>query len=76
MLGCMFSPSQFAVIFITGVTLSTILSFFMGFECIPPLGLPLQPSLTFDEVSMYPTASTCVMQLRLATSETCRLQRI
>ena len=35
-------------IFITGVTLSTILSFFTGFECIPPLGLPLQPSLTFE----------------------------
>ena len=57
--------SHLSFIFITGVTLYTILSFFTCFECIPPLGLPLQPSLTFDEVSTYPTASTCIMQLRL-----------
>lgn len=47
------------------VTLPMILSFFTGSESIPPLGFPHDPVLNFSDTSIYPTASTCAIQLTL-----------
>ena len=42
-----------------------ILAFFTGSESIPPLGFPHVPVLNFSPQNIYPTASTCDIQLTL-----------
>ena len=49
------------------VHLSKILSFFTGAESVPALGFDVQPVLTFSPSAIYPTASTCALQLTLPT---------
>lgn len=49
------------------VTLEEILIFFPGSDTIPPAGLPEKPILKFNESLIYPTASTCLLQLVLPT---------
>ena len=50
-----------------GVSPSHILAFVTGSWEIPPMGFPLRPTITFisDETSIFPTASTCSLTLRL-----------
>ena len=50
-----------------GCTLNDVLIFFSGANCVPPLGFEEQPSLLFvhRDTAMFPTASTCDLQLRL-----------
>lgn len=47
------------------VTLQRILNFFSGAEEVPPLGFPRTPTLNFNSDNIYPTASTCGVQLTL-----------
>lgn len=47
------------------VTLPKILSFFTGADEIPPLGFPHDPSLHFSDKNIFPTASTCAIQLTI-----------
>lgn len=47
--------------------LEDILIFFTGTDTIPPTGLPEEPALEFDSNEIYPTASTCLLQLVLPT---------
>ena len=47
--------------------LEDILIFFTGTDTIPPTGLPEKPALKFDSNEIYPTASTCLLQLVLPT---------
>ncbi len=49
------------------VSLEMILSFFTGANEIPPLGLPHDPQLNFSPSGVYPTASTCAIELTLPT---------
>ena len=49
------------------VTLPMVLSFFTGAEEIPPLGFPHDPTLNFSDDNLYPTASTCAIELTLPT---------
>lgn len=46
------------------VTLQKILLFYSGSDSIPPLGYSAV-TLTFSHDNIYPTASTCVMELTL-----------
>ena len=46
------------------VTLSMVMSFFTGSDSIPPLGLP-DAVLNFNLDNIYPTASTCAIELTL-----------
>ena len=39
--------------------------YFSGADDIPPLGFPHEPELNFNSTSVYPTASTCAIQLML-----------
>ena len=48
------------------ISLKTILAFFTGADCIPPLGYK-SATLTFNPRDPYPTASTCAIQLTLPT---------
>ena len=48
------------------VSLKTVLAFFTGADCIPPLGYT-SATLTFNPTDPYPTASTCAIQLTLPT---------
>lgn len=48
-----------------GVTIEHVLVFFTGASSVPILGWPHEPELFFDPVSMFPTASTCAIQLTL-----------
>ena len=48
-------------------TLDEVLIFFTGAEAIPPTGLPEKPTLKFDRSQIYPTASTCLLQMVLPT---------
>ena len=52
-----------------GVSPSHILAFVTGSWEIPPMGFPLRPTITFisDETSIFPTASTCSLTLRIKT---------
>ena len=50
----------------TNVSLKTILAFFTGADCIPPLRYATA-TLTFNPTNPYPTASTCAIQLTLPT---------
>ena len=52
-----------------GVKLSDVISFFSGAEEPPPAGFPRQPKLNFnlDHNVIYPTASTCAVELTLPT---------
>ena len=43
-------------------TLKEVLIFFTGMDKIP---LPMNPTLKFSDQNLYPTASTCVMELTL-----------
>ena len=47
------------------VILQRIFNFFSGAEEIPPLGVPRIPTLNFNSDNIYPTASTCAVQLTL-----------
>ena len=49
------------------VSLGVVLSFFSGADDIPPLGFPHEPVLNFSSHAVYPTASTCAIQLTLPT---------
>ena len=49
------------------MSLEDILSFFSGASNVPPLGFDISPSLLFDHEAVYPTASTCALQLTLPT---------
>lgn len=49
------------------VKLRAVLAFFSGGEEIPPMGFLYKPQLYFNPENMYPTASTCVVQLTLPT---------
>ena len=49
------------------VHLSTVLSFFTGAESLPPMGFGMAPVLRFDPSNMFPTASTCALELTLPT---------
>lgn len=51
------------------VSLSMVLSFFTGSDSIPPLGIP-DAVLNFNPDIMYPTASTCAIELTLPTKLT------
>ena len=52
------------------MTLHTILNFFFGAEKIPPMGFPSDPVLRFNGSDVYPTASTCAIELTLPTRYT------
>ena len=43
------------------------MSFFSGADDIPPMGYVREPELNFNPTSLYPTASTCALQLTLPT---------
>ena len=49
------------------VSLGDILSFYSGANDIPPLGFPHEAELNFNPIAVYPTASTCAIQLTLPT---------
>ena len=49
------------------VSLRSVLSFFSGGEEIPPMGFQFEPELNFNPDNVYPTASTCAVQLTLPT---------
>ena len=54
-----------------GCSLEDVLIFFSGADRVPPLGFPQSPSLSFLDVgAIFPTASTCSLQLRLPTQYT------
>ena len=42
-----------------------VLSFFSAADDIPPLGYGVDPTLYFNDESVYPMASTCALQLTL-----------
>ncbi len=46
-------------------SLDMILSFFTGADSVPPLGY--RNVLSFNHMSLYPTASTCAVELTLPT---------
>ena len=48
------------------VKLDTLLSFFTGADVLPPLGYKTV-TLDFNNSNIYPTASTCSIQLTLPT---------
>ena len=52
------------------MSLGSILSFFSGSNDIPPLGFPNEAELNFNADAVYPTASTCAIQLTLPTKYT------
>ncbi len=47
--------------------LKNVLSFFTGAESIPTLGFA-RVTLTFNSKSIFPTASTCALELTLPTT--------
>ena len=49
------------------LSLGEIMVFFSGCDKVPPLGFDFDPSTTFDEGNVYPTASTCALSLVLPT---------
>jgi len=49
------------------VPIRSVLSFFSGGEEIPPMGFDYEPQVNFNEDNVYPTASTCAVQLTLPT---------
>lgn len=49
------------------VSLGMILSFFSGADDIPPMGYAHAPAINFNHSSLYPTSSTCALQLTLPT---------
>ncbi len=48
------------------VTLPSLLSFFTGADTVPPTGYS-SVTLNFNHENMYPTASTCAIELTLPT---------
>lgn len=49
------------------VDLPCILNFFSGANEVPPQGFPFTPRITFNSDNIYPTASTCAVELTLPT---------
>ena len=49
------------------MSLPEILAFFTGTERVPPLGFDHPPTLRFDSNNIFPTASTCALELTLPT---------
>lgn len=49
------------------MSLKVLLSFFTGAEEVPPLGFSPPPTLHFNRHEVYPTASTCALELVLPT---------
>ena len=47
--------------------MKTVLAFFTGAEDIPPLGFETTPGLRFCNSIVFPTASTCALELTLPT---------
>ena len=57
-------------------SLEEVLIFCAGASRVPPLGFDCQPKISFQESSLckrLPTASTCAIELRLYTHNTCQL---
>ena len=54
----------------SSVKLDDLLAFSTGADRIPPLGLSIQPSLVFlhGACGIYPTSSTCSLEVRLPTT--------
>lgn len=50
-----------------GVSLETVMCFFSGAANIPPSGYDIDPTILFSRENLYPTASTCALQLTLPT---------
>lgn len=63
---CHFGMIVGSILLVGIVTLSTVMSFFTGSDSIPPLGLP-DAVLSFNKDNMFPTASTCALELTLPT---------
>jgi hypothetical protein len=51
-------------------SLGMVMSFFSGADDIPPMGYIRPPEINFNPQSIYPTASTCALQLTLPTCHT------
>ena len=49
----------------TGASLSQVLQFFSGASAIPPMGFDIRPTITFDDKCVFPTSSTCALQMTL-----------
>ena len=49
------------------VTLSKVLNFFSGADEIPENGFQNEPVLSFNSDDVFPTASTCAIELTLPT---------
>ena len=47
------------------IALDDVMIFFSGSDKLPPLGFPKKPSLHFNSTNIYPTASTCALELTL-----------
>ena len=49
------------------LSLENVLNFFTGSEVVPPQGFDPKPTLMFNSEIMFPTASTCALELCLPT---------
>jgi hypothetical protein len=61
-----YNPSPISP-FAGDVSLKMIFSFFTGANSIPPTGYDVTPIMYFNPTSLYPTASTCALQLTIPT---------
>ena len=43
------------------------MNFFSGATGVPPAGYDMDPAIFFSDDNLYPTASTCALQLTLPT---------
>ena len=65
---CIFADGQ------CETSLSDLLAFFSGCDRVPVLGFVPSPTLHFNQIDKYPTASTCAMELVLPSQYTCYTQ--
>lgn len=49
------------------LSLENVLNFFTGSEVVPPQGFDPKPTLLFNSENIFPTASTCAIELCLPT---------
>ena len=59
-----FSATVIVLLYIGKVSLELVLSFATS---IPPKGFFKEPCINFSNYDVYPTASTCILQLTLPT---------
>ena len=52
---------------IGNVSLETVMNFFSGASDVPPAGYDVDPAIYFSNENVYPTSSTCALQLTLPT---------